>query len=297
MPRVADHDQRRAQIARAFQRLLAAEGFAAASFSRMATEAGVSVGLIQHYFAGKDVLLHFAYEDAVSRMGERVRVRVRDGEAARLPIAEVLFDSLAELLPLDEERDLEYRVRQGLQAQALHHAGLADVARRAGGDLLGYVTSVVENGMERGEVEPGADAVLAARMILATVQGLADQVALSGADAFSARDVLRRAVARPAPRVGHPRPEPVPHTGQGAHAMTRHVTVRLSGGAIRGRRLDGHLSFRGSPMPRPRSESGDGGHPCRSRRGPGSGTRPCQGTPRRSRPSRSRTSPPSTRTA
>ncbi|MDP9869781.1 MULTISPECIES: carboxylesterase family protein [Streptosporangium] len=29
--------------------------------------------------------------------------------------------------------------------------------------------------------------------------------------------------------------------------MTRHVTVRLSGGAIRGRRLDGHLSFRGIP--------------------------------------------------
>ncbi|MER5320946.1 TetR/AcrR family transcriptional regulator [Streptosporangium roseum] len=195
MPRVADHDQRRAQIARAFQRLLAAEGFAGVSFSRVAAEAGISVGLIQHYFTGKDVLLHFAYEDAVSRMSERVRVRVRDGEAACLPMAEVLLDSLAELLPLDEERDIEYRVRQGLQAQALYHLGLADVARQAGCDLLEHVTMAVRTGMERGEVEPDVDAVPAARMILATVQGLADQVALSGADAFSARDVLRRAVA------------------------------------------------------------------------------------------------------
>lgn len=195
MPRVADHDQRRAQIARAFQRLLAAEGFAGVSFSRVAAEAGVSVGLIQHYFAGKDVLLRFAYEDAVSRMSERVRVRVRAGQADRLPVAEVLLDSLVELLPLDRERDVEYRVRQGLQAQALHHAGLAEVARQSGGDILGYVTSAVENGVECGEVEPGVDAVLAARMILATVQGLADQVALSGADAFSARDVLGRVVA------------------------------------------------------------------------------------------------------
>ncbi|MER5423858.1 TetR/AcrR family transcriptional regulator [Streptosporangium roseum] len=195
MPRVADHDQRRAQIARAFQRLLAAEGFAGVSFSRVATEAGISVGLIQHYFTGKDVLLRFSYEDAVSRMSERVRVRVRHGEAARLPTAEVLLDSLAELLPLDEERDIEYRVRQGLQAQALHHLGLADVARQAGRDILEYVTMAVRAGMERGEVEPDVDAVPAARMILATVQGLADQVALSGADAFSARDVLRRAVA------------------------------------------------------------------------------------------------------
>jgi AcrR family transcriptional regulator len=190
MPRVADHDQRRAQIARAFQRLLAADGFAAVSFSRVAAEAGISVGLIQHYFAGKDVLLHFAYEDASRRLGERVRVRVRDGEAARLPIAEVLLDSLVELLPLDPERDVEYRVRQGLQAQASHHPGLADVARRAGRDLLGYVSAVVEDGIVRGEVEPDVDPVLAARTILATVQGLADQVALSGVDAFPARDVL-----------------------------------------------------------------------------------------------------------
>jgi AcrR family transcriptional regulator len=195
VPRVADHDERRAQIARAFQRLLAAEGFAAASFARVAAEAGVSVGLIQHYFTGKDVLLRFAYEDAVSRMSERVRVRVRNDEAAGLRGREVLLDSLVELLPLDEARDVEYRVRQGLQAQALHHTGLAEVARRSGAGILGYVTAAVEGGLARGEVEAGVDAVLAARLILATVQGLADQVALSGADAFSARDVLRQAIA------------------------------------------------------------------------------------------------------
>jgi AcrR family transcriptional regulator len=195
VPRVADHDERRAQVARAFQRLLAAEGFAAASFTKVAAEAGVSVGLIQHYFAGKDVLLRFAYDDAADRMSERVRARVRHGAAAGLPIADVLLDSLVELLPLDAERDVEYRVRQGLQAQALHLPALAEVARRAGGDILGYVTTVVENGVARGEVAHDVDAVLAARMILATVQGLADQVALSGADAFPAREVLRRSIA------------------------------------------------------------------------------------------------------
>ncbi len=195
MPRLVDHDERRAQIARAFQRLLAADGFAGVPFSRVAAEAGVSVGLIQHYFAGKDVLLRFAYDDAVGRMSERVRLRVRNGEASGLSIAEVLLDTLAELLPLDAERDLEYRVRQGLQAQALHDPGLGDVARRAGRDLLGYVTMVVEQGKERGEVVADTDASLAARMILATVQGLADQVALSGADAFPARDVLRGSIA------------------------------------------------------------------------------------------------------
>jgi hypothetical protein len=127
-------------------------------------------------------------------MSERVRVRVRNGEAAGSRVAEVLLDTLVELLPLDAERDLEYRVRQGLQAQAHHDPGLAAVARRSGGGLLEYVTSVVESGKESGEVEPAVDAGLAARLILATTQGLADQVALSGAGAFPAHEVLGRAV-------------------------------------------------------------------------------------------------------
>lgn len=193
MPRPADHDQRRTQIARAFQRLLAAEGFAAVSFAKVAAEAGVSVGLIQHYFLGKDVLLRFAYDDAVSRLSERVRARVQEGEAAGLPIAEMLLNTLVELLPLDEERDVEYRVRQGLQAQALHNAGLAELARRSGVGLLGYVSTAVENGRAAGEVASEVDAELAARLILATVQGLADQVALSAE--FPAREVLRQAIA------------------------------------------------------------------------------------------------------
>lgn len=195
MPRVADHDQRRAQIARAFQRLLAAEGFTAASFARVAAEAGISVGLIQHYFAGKDALLRFAYEDALRRVAERVRARAEADGAARRPGAEVLLDTLVELLPLDAEREVEYRVRQGLQAQAPHHPELAEVARRAGRDILGHVTAAVEHGVARGEVDPGVDPALAARLILATTQGLADQVALSGPDEFPARDVLARAVA------------------------------------------------------------------------------------------------------
>jgi AcrR family transcriptional regulator len=204
VPRIADHDQRRAQIAQGFQHLLAEEGFAGVSFTKVAARAGVSVGLIQHYFADKDALLRFAYDDAAARMGERVRARVRHGEAARLPIADLLLDSLVELLPLDPEREVEYRVRQSLQTQALHHRALADVARRSDGEILGYVTTVVESGVAPGEVEPGADAVLAARMILATVQGLADQVALSGRNAFPARDVLRHSIAAVFPPAATP---------------------------------------------------------------------------------------------
>ncbi|ASR36748.1 transcriptional regulator [Prauserella marina] len=201
MPRVADHDQRRHQIALAFQRLLATVGFTGVTFAKVAAEAGVSVGLIQHYFSGKDALLRFAYDDALSGMSERVRARLTTGGSA--PTGRVLFDCLAELLPLDGEREVEYRVRQCLRTQAMHDARLAEVARRSGGDILGYVSGMVEHGIERGEVGPEVDPVLAARGILATVQGLADQIALSGKDGFPAEKILRTTIATVFTTHGH----------------------------------------------------------------------------------------------
>ena len=190
MPRVADHDERRAQIARAFQRLLAAEGFARVSFTRVAAEAGISVGLIQHYFPGKRVLLRFAYDDVLERTSARVRDRVREGRDAHRPVARILLDSLVELLPLDQERTVEYRVRQSLQSQAPHDVELFEVAHRAGGALLDAVSATIRSGVDSGEVDPALDPRLAARTILATVQGTADQLALSGPDAFPAHQVL-----------------------------------------------------------------------------------------------------------
>jgi hypothetical protein len=42
----------------------------------VATRVEIWIGPIKHSFTGKDVLLRFAYDDAVCRLGERARVRV-----------------------------------------------------------------------------------------------------------------------------------------------------------------------------------------------------------------------------
>ncbi|MGW3364434.1 TetR/AcrR family transcriptional regulator [Streptosporangium canum] len=192
VPRVADPDQRRAQIARAFQRLLAAEGVAGVSFSRVAAEAGVSVGLIQHYFAGKDELLHFAYDDAVRRMSERVRKRVREGSAAGLQVAQVLPTALS--------------------------------------SCCRWTTS-------------GRSSIASGRPFR-----------------------LRRCIT------------PVSLMSPGGRVVTCLDTSRWRSRTAKS------------------SETGDGGRPRRSSRGPGSATRPCPETRHRSWPSRSRTSTPWTRT-
>lgn len=178
MPRVADHDQRRAVVARAFQRLLAAEGLPRVTFSKVATEAGISVGLIQHYFSTKDELLRFAYDDCLRRSADRVAEHIRDGEAAGQPISSMLRAGLAELLPLDTERIVEYRVERSLWNLSLNDPVLAEAARGAHHELHGRITTAIDNGKECGEVRTEVDSSAAASMITATTRGLADTLSI-----------------------------------------------------------------------------------------------------------------------
>ena len=197
VPRVANHDERRALIAGAFQRLLAAEGLGRTSFVRVAAEAGTSVGLIQHYFVNREELLRFAYEECLRSMDARVETQIREGEAAGKPISELLLAGLGELLPVDDERAIEHRVRQNLLTESLGDAALAGVARRAAADMHTRVATAVENGKECGEVRADVDGAVAGSMILATAHGLAGELALVAprAPAPTADEVLRPVVS------------------------------------------------------------------------------------------------------
>ncbi|WP_170322668.1 TetR/AcrR family transcriptional regulator [Acrocarpospora macrocephala] len=55
-----DHDARRGEIARAALRLCVREGLASVTIGRVAAEAAISKGLVQHYFPTKEALLQLA---------------------------------------------------------------------------------------------------------------------------------------------------------------------------------------------------------------------------------------------
>ena len=60
MPKRVDHDARRGEIARAALRLCVREGLASVTIGRVAAEAAISKGLVQHYFPTKEALLQLA---------------------------------------------------------------------------------------------------------------------------------------------------------------------------------------------------------------------------------------------
>ena len=105
MPKVVDHEQRRRELVAATWAVVAAEGIEAATVRRIAEEAGCTTGRITHYFADKEEVLVAALRQVHRAAGKRMLAAT--GERSGL---EALRAVLAEALPLDQERVLEWRV-------------------------------------------------------------------------------------------------------------------------------------------------------------------------------------------
>ena len=107
MPRQVDHAQRRHAIADALWRVADAQGLDAVSLRRVAAEAGVSMGLVQHYFASRDEMMLFAMEAVGQRVaaecGAALAAMDEPGPRDRVAVL------LRQWLPADERRRGEAR--------------------------------------------------------------------------------------------------------------------------------------------------------------------------------------------
>lgn len=190
MPRTADHQQRRRQIAAAVCELISEQGLDAVTVARTAAAAGISVGLVQHYFRTKDEMLLHAFDHVSASIRARVDRRIQAGIEHRRPIAGVLAEALAEFLPLDAVRRTEFRVTKAFAGRALDAPALAEVDAATARAVRADLARAVHNGKECGEVEPDADPEPAAVRLLAVTEGLALQIHRDPATEELARSVL-----------------------------------------------------------------------------------------------------------
>lgn len=105
MPKVVDHDERRASVVAATRAVVAAEGIEAATMRRIADAAGCTTGRITHYFADKDevlvAVLRSVHLAAAERMARRLTTAAPDDRLRAV---------IEEALPLDGARLEEWRV-------------------------------------------------------------------------------------------------------------------------------------------------------------------------------------------
>lgn len=166
------HALRRRQVAGAVERLVAAHGLDGVTVAKTAAAAGVSVGLVQHYFASKDDLLRYAYTQVTERVLARAVRRAEELDEHRSSIRRALHESLAERLPLDEARRAEWRVLFTFTARAVDRPDLTAVRNQTEVAIRARLAQAITNGKECGEVPADTDPDSAATGLLAAVEGL-----------------------------------------------------------------------------------------------------------------------------
>lgn len=127
MPKIVDHDARRAELAQALWRVVARSGLDSASVRVVAAESGWSVGAVRYYFSTQAELARFAMEAMARSVTGRIVALYADESGHRRSSADPTdlepadladpaarraraLETLAQLLPLDEDRRVEVLV-------------------------------------------------------------------------------------------------------------------------------------------------------------------------------------------
>jgi len=176
-------DTRRRQLVEVTIDSLAELGYVGTTLAQIAARAGVSPGLVAHYFGDKDGLLDAAFRSLARRVGNHVRARLRQVSTPRGRIQAVIDANLA-------PEEFEQRTGTAWLAfwgQVLHVPSLKRVQsvyqRRTLSNLRSSLRSLV----------PPDEAQRLAAMVAAMIDGVWLRAALSGwreADSESARALL-----------------------------------------------------------------------------------------------------------
>lgn len=162
MPKRIDHAARRRQLAEALWRVVTTSGLEAVSLRHVAAAAGVSMGMVQHYFSDKEEMVLFALRSMTEQVSARMAAALAglpDDPLARVRAV------LVETLPLDGERRLEAQVAATFLARAPVDPGIAEHLRAGYADGHAYLVAQ----LRAAEV---VDAEREASLLLAVTDGL-----------------------------------------------------------------------------------------------------------------------------
>lgn len=172
MPRVADHDARRRQVTDAVEHLIATEGLDGVTVARTAAAAGISVGLVQHYFPTKDDMLLHTFTAVRDRIEQRVLIDAQRADDAGARIEHILHAALADMLPTDDVRRRECHVVLAFTGRAVDNPGLAAALQASNNHIRALLAQAIRNGKECGEVPADTVEDTEAARLLAHLDGL-----------------------------------------------------------------------------------------------------------------------------
>ena len=173
VPKIVDHETRRRELARAAMRVIGREGLEQASTRAIATEAGWTTGVLQHYFATKDDVLIAVLRELETESTEAFMAAQADrtGRAAIEAAAEAMIGT----------DDDSARVWIAFMARACVDVNTSRQWRRAERSWRERWATLVRRGQEDGSIAPHLDPTTMGATILAIVNGLRVSAVLGSA--------------------------------------------------------------------------------------------------------------------
>ncbi|MFC7766240.1 TetR/AcrR family transcriptional regulator [Leucobacter soli] len=188
------HGEAARRIVEASWRAIARAGIRKFRVTDVASDAGVSVGLVYYHFTDRNGLLQ-ATMDHANRM-TAIAGGIPDQDGRRSDGCG--FDRLAELLLADMSGTPTMRdnavVWQELMGEALFEAGIRDEVNATLVDWQENVRSTIADGQADGSIRSDVDAETAARVLTALVDGLLSRITIGSLSWDAAGLALRSAM-------------------------------------------------------------------------------------------------------
>ncbi len=197
MPRIVDHQQRKAMIAGAACSVIARSGLDSVTLAEVGREADCTTGTITHYFHDKEEVLLAALDHAIAAMNQRMVRRLKHDPRDAMGF-------LCETLPLGRHGRAETKVWYCFWSRAMHNDVLARRQRAMHRRWRSRVTTLLSAMQERGEIRLTLDPADEAEALCAMINGLGLRATLDPRDWPAARQkrLLQNYLARLAPAGG-----------------------------------------------------------------------------------------------
>jgi AcrR family transcriptional regulator len=169
MPISVDHDEKRAHVIAVASDLIARLGIEAVTVREIAEAAGCSTAIVSHYFHNKRELLLRIYSATIDHATARAIAPM----AAHNNHPKAY---LVEIMPLDAERLMEWRIWIAFWAKAAADSEIAAIQKECVRRTREAIKDLLQQEQREGRLIDGVDCELQARRLLTTVIGMAVQV-------------------------------------------------------------------------------------------------------------------------
>lgn len=186
---LALEQRRKRQILPAVIAVVAEEGFEGATMRKIASRAGVSVGMLSYYYQNKRDLLQDALKDAHARASRDVDETMGDDIGPHR--IEALFDNMLER---SRSRTFPLSFWLAYWSEAARHEEMRESSLVGLQKVRDTFRKAIEIGMREGPLRPDLNPDLGANLLMTLWQGARAEVGLAYVDEATMSDMVREAL-------------------------------------------------------------------------------------------------------